>query len=130
MDAHSSGNCQPNRREPHFYTQYRLRWDDGGVHCTVVAGTEKIVVSRYAGVMVGIFALAATVGSPATTASATSSGSTMAITTNVTTTLQNFEFNAYFGPAVAQVSCELDHNFGDPQSKGGVSICPQYLGHS
>jgi hypothetical protein len=54
----------------------------------------------------------------------------MAITTNVTTTLQNFEFNAYFGPAVAQVSCELDHNFGDPQSKGGLSICPQYLGHS
>ena len=67
--------------------------------------------------MVGIFALVAIVGSPATTASATSSGSKMAITTNVTTTLQNFEFNAYFGPAVAQISCELDHNFGNPQSK-------------
>lgn len=67
--------------------------------------------------MVGIFALVAIVGSPATTASATSSRPRMAITTHVTTTLQNFEFNAFFGPGVAQISCELDHNFGDPQSK-------------
>jgi len=67
--------------------------------------------------MVGIFALGAIVSSPATNASATSSGPKMAITTHVTTVLQNFEFNAYFGPAIAQISCELDHNFGNPQSK-------------
>lgn len=67
--------------------------------------------------MVGIFAVMAIVGSQATPASAASSRTKLAITTNVTTTLHNFEFNAFFGPGVAQISCELDHNLGDPGSK-------------
>ena len=39
------------------------------------------------------------------------------IDTTVTTSLPNFEFNAFFGPPFPVISCELDHNFKSPGAK-------------
>src|ERR1035437_4608028 len=39
------------------------------------------------------------------------------IDTTVVTTVANFEFNAYFGPSLAPISCELLHNLKESASK-------------
>ena len=39
------------------------------------------------------------------------------IDTTVVTTVANFEFNAYFGPSLAPISCELLHNLKESATK-------------
>ena len=39
------------------------------------------------------------------------------INTTVVTTVANFEFNAYFGPSMAPISCELLHNLKESGTK-------------
>lgn len=39
------------------------------------------------------------------------------IDTTVVTTVANFEFNAYFGPSMAPISCELLHNLKESGTK-------------